>query len=232
VLPLATLPWSAWAPAAFKRGWGQRSPTTLLYAWWVVAIVGFFSIPSSKLVGYALPALAPWCALLALAVADGRPRVWRWVMGASALACVAVVAFAAWKAPQSNRTLAVTMARAMTASDRVVMVDEYYYDVPFYARLQRPVMIAGDWADPEIPRRDNWRKEVFDAARFDPALARDLLRPLADLDTLACGLAPAQAVWFIVPVGHAERVSNQPGATRAFVDKRTELWRVPRRPCS
>ncbi|MEP7102224.1 MAG: hypothetical protein ABI781_17075, partial [Burkholderiales bacterium] len=91
-----------------------------------------------------------------------------------------------------------------------------------------PVIIAADWADPEIPRRDNWRKEVFDAARFDPPLARELLRPLTELDTMACG---ASAVWFIVSAGHAERVAGQPGATRAFADKRTELWRVPGRAC-
>ena len=231
VLPLATLPWSAWAPAAFRRAWAYRSPTTLLYAWWAVAIVGFFSIPSSKLVGYALPALAPWCALLALAVAGSGTRAWRWVMGASALACVAIVAVfasAAWKAPQSNRALALALRAAMAPADSVVMVDEYFYDVPFYARLQRPVIIAADWADPQIPRRDNWRKEVFDAARFDPPLARELLRPLTELNTLACG---AGAVWFIVQAGHAERVSGQPGAARSFADKRAELWRVPGRAC-
>jgi len=232
VLPLATLPWSAWAPAAFKRAWGHRNPTTLLYAWWVVAIIGFFSIPSSKLVGYALPALAPWCALLALAVAGGRVRVWRAVMGASALACVGIVVFAAWKAPQSNRPLALAMAGAMAPGDKVVMVDEYFYDVPFYARLTHPVVIAADWADPEIPKRDNWRKEVFDAARFDPALARELLRPLTELGTMACGMNhDSGAVWFIVSAGQADRVSGQPGATRTFADKRTALWRVPGRAC-
>lgn len=228
VLPLATLPWSAWAPAAFKRAWIDRSPTIWLYGWWVVAIVGFFSIPSSKLVGYALPALAPWCALLALVVAGGATRVWRRVMGGSALACVAIVGFAAWKAPQSNQALALALRGALAPTDKVVMVDEYFYDVPFYARLARPVVIAADWADPEIPRRDNWRKEVFDAARFDPTLARELLRPLTELNTMACG---ASAVWFIVSAGHAERVSGQPGAMRAFADKRTELWRVPGRAC-
>ncbi len=229
VLPLATLPWTVWAPTAFRRAWRQRSPATQLYAWWTIAIVGFFSIPSSKLVGYALPALAPWCALLALAIAGGSGRAWRWMMGASAVACLAIVGFAAWKGPPSNRALALTMAGAMTPADKVVMVDAYYYDVPFYAQLARPVIIAADWADPEIARHDNWRKEVFDAARFDPALAQQVLRPLTELDTMACG---ATAVWFIVPASHAGRVSGQPRAARAFADERTELWRVPGRACS
>ena len=228
VMPLLTLPWSAWLPAAVRRLWTQRDAPSLLYAWWVVAIVGFFSLPSSKLVGYALPALAPWCALLALVIAQPQRRAWRRVMPAAALACVVIVAVVAWKAPNSNRALGLALAERMAPGDRVVMVDDYLYDVPFYARLTRPVVIAGDWADPEIPRRDNWRKEVFDAARFDPALGRELLRPLDRLDALACGVP---AVWFIVPTGNAARVSGLAGAARSFDNTRTELWRVPGRTC-
>jgi 4-amino-4-deoxy-L-arabinose transferase-like glycosyltransferase len=226
VMPLLTLPWSAWLPAAFKRAWAERDATTLLCAWWTIAIIGFFSIPASKLVGYALPALAPWCALLALPIAAAGERLRRGVMVGAAVFCVAVVGVTAWKAPQSSRPLALALAAGMAPSDRVAMVDEYLYDVPFYARLARPVVILGDWADPEIPHRDNWRKEIFDAARFDPPLARQLLRPLAEIDTLACG---ASAAWFIAPAGQSARVAAQPGATRVFADRRNELWRVPGR---
>ena len=227
-MPLLTLPWSAWLPAAVQRAVGGRNATVGLYAWWIVAIVGFFSIPSSKLVGYALPALAPWCALLALAVAHSARRWWPWVMGAAAVACVAIVGVTAWKAPQSSEALGHALATQIGADDKVVMVDEYFYDVPFYARLRHPVVIASRWDDPELPKRDNWRKEVFDAARFDPALGRMLLQPLDRLDALSCG---ASTVWFIVPASDVARVSALAGATRAFVDKRAELWRVPGRAC-
>ena len=226
VLPLATLPWSAWLPAVARRLVRERDPTTWLYAWWTVAIVGFFTLPSSKLVGYAFPALAPWCALLALAVAAGPARRRAWVMGAAAVACVAIVAVTAWKAPQSNRALGLELRQRVGPDDAVAMVDEYLYDVPFYARLTRPVIIAGDWTDPEIPKRDNWRKELADAARFDPALAPRVLRPLADLERYACGVP---AVWFIVPAGQSTRVAALPGASRAYADRRSELWHVPGR---
>ncbi len=228
VMPLLTLPWSAWLPAAVRQAWAGRDARLGLYAWWLVAVLGFFSIPTSKLVGYALPALAPWCLLLALAIASRPRRAWRWAMGGSALTCLIIVAALAWQAPKSNRTLALALAARMAPTDRVVMVDEYFYDVPFYARLEHPVIIAANWADPELPRRDNWRKEVFDAARFDPALGRELLQPLEALDSLACG---AGAVWFIVRTPEVARVTGLTGAQRAFRAAGAELWRVPGRAC-
>jgi hypothetical protein len=227
-MPLLTLPWSAWLPATVKRAAGGYNATGGLYVWWAAAVIGFFSIPSSKLVGYALPALAPWCALLGLAIANSPRRIWPWVMGAAAVACVAIVGVVAWKAPQSSRALAHALAAQLAPDDRVVMVDEYYYDVPFYARLAKPVVIASNWTDPELPKRDNWRKEVFDAARFDPELGRTVLQPLDRLDALSCG---ASVVWFIVPKDASARVAALGGATRAFVDQRAELWRVPGRAC-
>ena len=228
VLPLATLPWSAWLPAAVRRVVGSHGATVGLYAWWLIAVIGFFSIPASKLVGYALPALAPWCALLAIAVAANAGRLWRWVMGAAAIACVAIVGVVAWKAPQSSRELALALGARIAANDTVAMVDEYFYDVPFYARLDKPIVIASHWTDPELPRRDNWRKEVFDAARFDPARGRMLLAPLDQLDRIGCG---SGTVWFIVSPGEMRRVAALRGAQRIMVDQRAELWRVPAPGC-
>jgi 4-amino-4-deoxy-L-arabinose transferase-like glycosyltransferase len=229
VMPLLTLPWVAWLPAAVKRLWPRPNATLGLYAWWVVAVLGFFTLPSSKLVGYAMPALAPWCALLALAVAQPPGRAWRWVMGAAALVCVAIIAALAWEAPKSSRVLARTLAAKMAPTDTVVMVDEYLFDLAFYARLRQPVIVASRWDDPELPKRDSPRKELFDAARFDPALGARLLQPIERLDTMACG---ASAVWFIVPTPAVAQVAGLTGAARVFGNARSELWRAPGRSCS
>jgi 4-amino-4-deoxy-L-arabinose transferase-like glycosyltransferase len=228
VLPLTTLPWSGWLAVAARRIFVGRHRLLGLYAWWVVAIVGFFSLPSSKLVGYVLPALAPWCALIAIGIGATtvRRRTLAGVACASALIGLSTVAWLTWKAPGSNRAAAQILAARMAPADRVAMVDEYLYDVPFYARLRRPVTIVSDWADPDVPKRDNWRKELFDAARFDPATARATLRPIARLDALACGVP---AVWFVVRPDHAAPVRVIGGAVRAYADAHTELWRVPGR---
>jgi hypothetical protein len=120
------------------------------------------------------------------------------------------------------------LAERMAPTDTVVMVDAYFFDVPFYARLRHPVVVAGHWDDPDLPKRDNWRKELFDAARFDPALGAKVLRPLAQLDSFACG---ASAVWFIVPAEAAASVARLGSAARAYANERSELWRVPGRSC-
>ena len=226
VLPAFTLPWSAWLPAVARRTWQLRNSQLGLCVWWVVAVVGFFSLPSSKLVGYVLPALVPWCVLISLVVSGGR--AWRWLMPVSALVCVAIVAVVAWKAPNSHRAAGLVLAAQMAPGDRVAMVDEYLYDLPFYAQLAQPVLIASDWADPELPRHDNWRKELFDAARFATARDRTVLWPIAQLDRLSC--AP-NAVWFAIEPGQAARVQALTGAARTYADTHTELWRAPGRSC-
>jgi len=243
VLPVLTLPWAAWLPAALRRAWRQRTQPMLgLYAWWVIAIVGFFSVPSSKLVGYVLPALAPWCALLALAVAGDAgdagdhsaesrtpARAPRAAFAIGVLICLGVVAGLAWKSPRSNRGAALALAAQIAPDDKVVMVDEYFFDLPFYADLKRPAIIASDWDNPDLPKHDNWRKELHDAARFDPALGKQVLWPLARLDALSCGLG---AAWFVVsPADAKTRGAALAGAQRVYADANSELWRVPARTC-
>ena len=108
------------------------------------------------------------------------------------------------------------------------MIDEYLYDVPFYANLKQPVRIASNWDDPELPKQDNWRKELFDAGRFDPALAREVLWPIARLDALSCGAA----VWFVSRPGKEAQLRTVTGNERIYADANTELWRAPARACS
>ena len=228
-VPLLTLPWSGWVRSAVRRAWAERGALPGLYAWWVVAVVGFFSIPSAKLVGYVLPALAPWCALLSLGMSAQRRALCRSLACGAALVCLAGVAALAWKAPQSNRDLARALAGRYAPQDRIVMVDEYLYDVPFYARLVQPVLVASDWTDPELPTHDNWRKELIDAARFDPARGRELLVPLSGLERLSCG---AHTTWYIASAEHDARLGALPAAQRVFADARQRLWRVPERGCA
>ena len=226
LFPALMLPWSVWLPQTFKRLWVGHDAYVGLYVWWVLAVVGFFSLPSSKLAGYVLPAVAPCFALLALALAQRRGRLWQSVMGFSALLCVLIVVVFAWQAPKSNRATALALSTRIVPGDRVVMVNDYFYDLPFYAGLTEPVIIATNWADPELPFHDNWRKQMFEAARFDPARGRELLWPVDRLDALVCGNG---TVWFVVRPGETHLLTGVSGIARVFGGPNTELWRAAAR---
>ncbi len=196
VLLLLTLPWSLWLPFALRRLLPAPNQLDTLptapYAWWVVAVVGFFSMPSSKLVGYALPALAPFAALLGLAICRGR--AWRWIIPAAGSACVAVVLALAWAAPNSNRDVGQVLATRLKPGDRVVFVDSPFFDVPFYAGMTQFPIVLSDWDDPDVPLRDNWRKELSDAARFARSIEPLRLWRTAEAGELLCNVSP---VWFV-----------------------------------
>lgn len=118
VLPALTLPWVAWLPKALRavRRSTPAAPAPLLalYGWWVLVIVGFFSLPSSKLVGYVLPALAPWCVLLAAGVsAFGRAA--RATLALAALLCIGVALALAVVAPHSSKAAGQALAAQRAA---------------------------------------------------------------------------------------------------------------------
>jgi 4-amino-4-deoxy-L-arabinose transferase-like glycosyltransferase len=229
VLPALMLPWAAWIPQAVRRAWVGRDERVGLYVWWIVAVVGFFSLPSSKLVGYVLPAVVPLCALLALALERTSHKRLRWTLTGSALLCLGIVGAIAWQAPKSNLGASRALAANLAVGDKVVMVNEYLYDVPFYAQLQQAVVVLSNWNDPALARQDTWRNELVDAARFAPEQGRQVLQPMESLDSQSCGEA---TVWITVSVGQAQGVAALTGATRVFGDKNSELWRLAARDCS
>ncbi|MBP9929636.1 MAG: glycosyltransferase family 39 protein [Rhodoferax sp.] len=229
VIPALMLPWAGWIPVAAVRAWRERTPMVDLYAWWIVAIVGFFSLPSSKLVGYVLPALVPVSIFIAMALELAPRRRIKAVAALSTVVCLAIVGAIAWQAPKSNRGAALALAQAMAPGDTVVMVDDYLYDLPFYARLRKPVVFASDWANPQLASQDNWRNELIDAARFAPERGDAVLRPMAQLDRMACD---GHTVWFAVASAKAPTVAALTGVTRMYQDAKSELWRAGARSCS
>ncbi len=215
VLLLASLPWVIWLPAALRRWWPQRppfaqllqpvapdSPQALLRLWWVwlLVIVGFFSIPQSKLVGYILPCLPAWAVLLTqsmTSLAPGEPRPWR-TLAAAALLCLGVIAAVALRPNvESSRQVAPLLQRELQPNDQIVMLDEYEYDLPFYlARLPHRIWIISDWTNPDLMKRDNWRKELLEAAAFDAPLGSTVLVPNAQAVPRMCQALQQGTVWF------------------------------------
>jgi 4-amino-4-deoxy-L-arabinose transferase-like glycosyltransferase len=234
VLPLLMLPWSGWLlalrPAGLRAAVPQDTGARIgLYLWWTLAIAGFFSLPASKLVGYVLPALAPMAALLALVLAQ-RGTPWRPVALAAGAACVAIVGVLAWKAPGSHRELAQTLGAQLRPGDRVAFIDEYFYDLPFYAQLKAPAITVSAWDDPQIPLNDNWRKELADATRFSPDRGASVLWNWQRLPELAC---TGGSLWLVAAAEHQGRLRAAfVGLQRVQSVRGVELLRVPGHACA
>lgn len=193
-----SLPWvPAWLLA---RWWPGRSVVvppgpdltalrSLMWSWLVVIVV-FFSLPASKLPGYVLPALPP----LGFLVADGLMRRWpqaramapRLCAGMAATLCVALIGVAVKYDDQSSRPVLPVLQPLVKQGVPLVYVHEFVYDLPFYLGRAEPVPVISDWSDPDLPRHDNDRKELFDAGVFHPELARRVLVSKADWPKWLC----------------------------------------------
>jgi len=198
-----SLPWSVvglWSAVwprdrtgAFLHGSGQGGGRAALrsLAWvWLLVVWLFFSIPASKLPGYVLPTLPP----LALIVADLLMRRWRGegarapgvIAALAAALCIGLIGLAVRYDTQSVRPALPLVQPLLDEGVPLVYVDEFVYDLPFYLGRREPVPVVSDWADPELPKHDNDRKELFDAGEFNPERARALLVPKAQWTNWLC----------------------------------------------
>ena len=121
------------------------------------------------------------------------------------------------------------LAQRIAPADRVVMVDAPFHDIAYLADLRAPVRIASDWRGPKALVQDNWRKELADAARFDPARGQATLVPL---DTLPAALCGTGATWLVVPATRTADLRALPGVEQVFAQGGTSLWRAAARPCA
>ncbi|MEP6739730.1 MAG: glycosyltransferase family 39 protein [Caldimonas sp.] len=238
-VPLLALPWSLWLiGSTFKARPAETADATAVRSlmWvWLVAILFFFSIPKSKPVGYAMPVLFPLAFLIADAVVAARRHDRPWLGRAVQVSVVAAVAICiaavVWGATydRDNTALARALARMRAPGDPIVFVGEYFFDIPLHARLSEPVPVISDWRDPKIAERDNWRRELAEAAPFDPERARTLLLDAEHAFALRCGKAP---LWAVAKVDGEALLAALPGATRVLVSNRVGLWRVEPRDCA
>ncbi len=60
---------------------------------------------------------------------------------------------------KSIKPLAVQLKNYLRPNDEVVTFYKYYQDLPIY--LERRIVIVADWNSPEIPRSDNWVRELW-----------------------------------------------------------------------
>ena len=238
-------PWILWV---VHLGWRELRPTPalqslrhqpalrrLMLLCWVttIAILGFFSIPNSKLIGYALPVL-PALALLAawgwqVAMAGKRHErlVFRiLVVLALGLAVVGQLAASRYTQRHSSVDVARQLACLKGPQDTVLLAGDYAYDLPFTAQLRAPMVVLQDWPQLRQTAGDNWRRELFEGADFDAAAARQLQTPDVLLE-----LAKQPGQWLVLPrEGVPELPADLAGFVPVFAGRAWALFKSPSTP--
>lgn len=209
------------------------SPVDRLCLVWVVVIVGFFTWPASKLVGYVLPAVPPLAALAAGGLVSALRGAGRWrrvvhvaPLVAGVVASVTAVAWLTVKPPRTTAALAQVLHEHHRAGEPVWWLDEMFFDVGVTARIADPPRVVADWASPDIDRHDDWRRELIEATRFAPDDADRLVVPAA-LPALLCRHRPPTGVHWLL--GNADALTRFPdlaGAQAVATAGGRVLWRL------
>ena len=238
-VPLLTLPWSLWLARSRLRAATDDAPDRAAWRqlmWtWLVSVVFFFSLPESKPVGYAMPVLFPLAFLIAepvLAAGRGGAGARRLVVasiGAAAAVCLLAVAWAATRYDRDNTALAHALRQLREPGEPIVFVNEYFFDIPLHARLEDPVPVIADWSAAKVGERDNWRRELAEAAPFAPRTAAAVLVDATRGYALRCGKA---RLWAVAKLKDDALLAAQPAATRVLASNRAVLWRLAPLPCT
>lgn len=239
VLPVACLPFSGLlglrlcaCRQASTVGSVQGLMLTLL-----LTVVVFFSLPSSKLIGYVLPAVAPFIYFMA----EGYLL---WVQRNSAAkaqrslniltligigVCGTAVAGVILMPPSTSRMVASVIAAARQPSDQLVYLDLYRFDLNYYLADKMPTVAVGSWSELGRQRVDTWRQELYDAAQFEPNNMNMQLIEESDFVTRLCQAGQASNnYWLLSSPDHVQGLSWLEPLKPSYQDKRLVLYHVAR----
>jgi 4-amino-4-deoxy-L-arabinose transferase-like glycosyltransferase len=235
VLLGATIPWTLWGRKLIEKDfWAEPKAREfrLLMGVWVIVVLVFFSLPTSKLLGYILPAIPPLAALLAEAVmyaavlpSRNTRRFVRISFAVAASVCIAAVMLTAIYGKHSVKPLIARYAGTIATDDELITLRGYPFDLSFYARTKKPTWIIDTWNDPSFVRRDSWRKELLDAAELAPAIGRQVLVQPEQLRNRLCDLHP-HAVWIWGQPDDAARYDVLRNAALLTKDREVGIWRL------
>ena len=77
----------------------------------------------------------------------------------------------------STEPLAAALAPRLGPGDLVVSYRRYFYDLPIFLDRTEPIVVAEPWSDPDIPRRDDWRRDLWFGREREPASRAWLVEP-------------------------------------------------------
>jgi 4-amino-4-deoxy-L-arabinose transferase-like glycosyltransferase len=210
------------------------APEWVALCWiWLIAIMVFFSVPASKLVGYMLPVVPPVAVLMAMswnaALGEHRTRAFSLAAVTAAVLGLALTWFSGqYTLQKSSQALAQTLACAASPGDEIFVTGRYPYDLPFYAQTSQALRVVADWPQLRKNAGDDWRRELFESADFDP-VAGQVLQSLKELQAAAS--LPGR--WLVTSDDLTEAAPYTQGWQRVTTQGMWTLWAAqPNSPAS
>ncbi|HQS02101.1 MAG: hypothetical protein B7Y07_01865 [Halothiobacillus sp. 24-54-40] len=206
---------------------------------WLASILVFFSIPTSKLIGYILPTVPAIALLLAMLLEQALQRsahepanARRWQLRITVMAMIgallglsSVFIFAAID-KKSHKNITLEVKPFIAADARVVFYNYYYFSVPFYLNRPQPVLVTGAWDNPNNFKSDGAGTELYTSGKFDVAAAKEILISPSALDTMAnaanAGTEPP--VWVFIHRDEAQTLPLFAGQKPRAQDKKTAIY--------
>jgi hypothetical protein len=159
-------------------------------------------------------------------VRGGQQR-WLSAMAAIALVLCAVGLAGGVLHERNNIPRLIAQARPLpiSANDEVVALRISPFGLAFYMRHHHPIRVVEDWDEPLLLQKDSWRRELHEAAGFDPARAQAVLTtPQAFARLLACS---RQTVWVFASKDEGERQPDLARLQPIAAHGTYAVWRRP-----
>jgi hypothetical protein len=112
------------------------------------------------------------------------------------------------------------------AADKVVMLERFRYDLDFYLGVGKSAFVVSNWSDPELKRTDNWRRELYDAGKFEPEAGERLLIEPAELRGKLCNTRVV-GLWLIGNTESPDRYPYLKEKKADLQDGDLRAWYVP-----
>jgi 4-amino-4-deoxy-L-arabinose transferase-like glycosyltransferase len=162
----------------------RLNPWTSLPWIWLGVILLFFSLPTSKLIGYILPVIPP-VAILAVLNWDtlmehkksANAGFWG-ICGFSLALATGANFLARYNSMKDHiQDVAQTLTCLSNPEDKVYVFGEYPFDLPFLAQRSQALIVIENWDEVRKNSGDNWRRVFFEGADFDHAAGQVLQSP-------------------------------------------------------
>ena len=175
----------------------RTSPTRLsslqiLALIWLGVVVVFFSIPSSKIIGYMLPVVPAFAILVGPWIAERHD--WLRAVAVGASLCVVGVVAAVLFQPQGTAVAAAQIRHQVRQGDKVVFYGDYYFDAALVLNRHAPTYVVADWTRPSKEMRDSVARQLTEGREFDQKSGQVLI---GDAEFLAL-VNEADSLWVVV----------------------------------